>query len=248
MHRVLLPALVSLIIIFSPQSKAYSQTAAPDSASIQQTETEVLNPESSAPVTVLTDSFAVIKTSEPSLRLEGFSMYNFAAAYFYSRQKMTALDWWDGTSYEYTYTTTIFAAGASWNYLINNGLSLGGSVGLMNLGSSTSGGSGTYLSYSGYSSSSSMTLIGPRIAQYFGNKSSKVMPFVAGEMDIITSSSGNYSHSETIFRIGGGAVIKLVPSVGISLGLDYLKVEDQKNTVNIMGTMGLVCMPFDLKK
>jgi|GEM_PF-5043256 len=246
MHRVLLPALVSLIIIISPQSKAYSQTAASDSVSIQQTETEVLNPESPAPVTVITDSIAVIKSFEPSLRLEGFSMYNFASAYFYSRQKVTGLVWWDETSYEYTYTTTIFAAGASWNYLINNGLSLGGSVGFINIGTSMSSSNISYY-YSPYSSSSTMTLIGPRIAQYFGNKNSKFLPFVAGEMDIITSSSGNYSQSETIFRIGGGAVIKLVPSVGISLGLDYLKVEDQKNTVNILGTMGLVCMPFNNK-
>jgi hypothetical protein len=153
---------------------------------------------------------------------------------------------WDQL-YLITYTTTILALGASWNYMVYNGLSLGGSLGLMNLGSSTSGGSGTYFSYSGYSSSYSLTLIGPRIAQYFGNKNSKIMPFVAGEMDIITSSSELFSRSETIFRIGGGAVIKLVPNVGISLGLDYLKVEDQENTVNIMGTMGLVCMPFNKK-
>lgn len=99
MHRVLLPALVSLIIVLSPHSKAYSQTAGPDSVSSQQTETEALNPEPPTPVTGITDGIAVIKTSEPSLRLEGFSMYNFGAAYFYSRQKMTGYDWWDGTSY-----------------------------------------------------------------------------------------------------------------------------------------------------
>ncbi|HBZ85660.1 MAG: hypothetical protein A2509_08575 [Candidatus Edwardsbacteria bacterium RIFOXYD12_FULL_50_11] len=248
MHRVLLPALVSLIIVLSPHSKAYSQTAAPDSGSIPQTETEVLRPEPPAPVAIIADSIAVIKPCEPSLRLEGFSMYNFAAAYFYSRQKMTGLIWWDETSYEYTYTTTIFAAGASWNYLINNGLTLGGNVGFITIGTSRSRGPDSYYYYSDYSNSSTMTLIGPRIAQYFGNKNSKIMPFVAGEMDIITSSSELFSRSETIFRIGGGAVIKLVPNVGISLGLDYLKVEDQENTVNIMGTMGLVCMPFDLKK
>lgn len=247
MHRVLLPALVSLIIILSSHSKAYSQTAAPDSVSIQQTETEVLNPESPAPVAVITDSIAVNKPSEPSLRLEGFSMYNFGAAYLYSRQKMTAYDWWDGTSYTYNYTTTILAVGASWNYLVYNGLSLGGSVGFVSLSSSRSGGGSISYYYSPSSSSTTMTLIGPRIAQYFGNKNSKIMPFVAGEMDIITSSYGSYSNSETIFRLGGGAVIKLVPSVGISIGLDYLKVEDQKNTVNILGTMGLVCMPFNNK-
>ncbi len=248
MHRVLLPALVSLIIVLSPHSKAYSQTAAPDSVSSQQTETGTLNPEPPAPVTVITDSIAVIKTSEPSLRMEGFSLYNFGAAYFYSRQKMTGYDWWDGTSYTYTYTTTILALGASWNYMVYNGLSLGGSLGLMNLGSSTSGGSGTYFSYSGYSSSYSLTLIGPRIAQYFGNKNSKFMPFVAGEMDIITSSSGMYSNSEAVYRIGGGTLIKILPSVGLSIGLDYLRYEDQEDAVNIMGTMGLVCMPFELKK
>lgn len=248
MHRILLPALVTLIIVLSPHSKAYSQTAAPDSVSSQQTETGTLNPEPPVPVTVITDSIAVIKTSEPSLRLEGFSMYNFAAAYFYSRQKMTGYDWWDGTSYTYTYTTTILAAGVNWNYMVHNGLSLGGSVGLLNLSVSRSGGGGTYFSYSGNSSSSSMTLIGPRIAQYFGKKNSKFIPFVAGEMDIITSSSGIYSNSEAIYRIGGGTLIKILPSVGLSIGLDYLRYEDQKDAVNIMGTMGLVCMPFDQKK
>jgi hypothetical protein len=239
-------ALIFLIIVLSPYSKAYSQTVAPDSGSIQQIETEGLNPEPQAPVAAIADSIAVIKPFAPSLRLEGFSMYNFAAAYFYSRQKMTGLVWWDETSYEYTYTTTIFAAGASWNYLINNGLSLGGSLGLVNIGTSRSGGPESYY-YSDYSNNSSMTLIGPRIAQYFGNKNSKFMPFVAGEMDIITTSYGSYGDSETIFRVGGGVIIKLVPSVGLSIGLDYLKIEDQKNTVNVMGTMGLVCMPFDLK-
>lgn len=242
MFRVWRLMLVSLFIVSFLQSRAYSQTSVPDSVFIQQQETEGINPESPVSADVKTDSNIIIKPSDPSLRLEGFSMYNFGAAYLYSSQKMTGYNWWDGTSYTYNYTTTVLVAGVSWNYLAYNGFSLGGSVGLFSLGTSRSGGVEPY--YSDYSSNISMTLIGPRIAQYFGKKNSKLMPFVAGEMDIITSSYGSYGHSEIILRLGGGAVIKLVPKVGISIGLDYLKFEDQKNVVNILGTVGLVCMPF----
>lgn len=222
---------------------AFSQEASPDSMIRGQNDV-IANPsETIQPVNDVTKAKPAMPAPALSPKLEGFSLYNFGAAYFYSRQKITEYDWWDGTSYTYNYTTTIFAAGASWNYMVYEGLSLGGSLGLITLGYSSSPVNLGYISYSGYSHSSTITLVGPRIAKYFGNRNSKAWPYIAGEMDIITSSSVLYSDSETLFRLGGGVVFKMKPSVGLSLGLDYLKFEDQKDAVNIMGTLGLVYRP-----
>jgi hypothetical protein len=245
MKRYFPVTMVLLILGTFPLEKLYSQTPTSDSlvtepAGVETVQQERAPVESIAPIKQPAEDKTIISSGN----LEGFSMYNFGAAYFYSSQKMNEIDWWDGTVYTYTYTTTVFAGGASWNYMVFKGLSLGGSLGLLNLSTSRSGSSGSYFSYSGYSSSISMTLIGPRIAKYFGSKKSNIIPFIAGEMDIITSSSGTFSNSETVFRLGGGAVFKFIPNVGLSFGLDYLKFEDQKDATNIMGTLGLVCMPY----
>lgn len=180
-----------------------------------------------------------------SERFTGGHLVFLEGLFFYTRWKETD-DYWiySGGLYierpvEYQYTSNIYAAIASYNNVSASGLSFGISVGLLGASSSrklVSGQDPYPYSSSNSASSASMSLIGPRVGYYFTKFSGRITPFAAFEYDII---SGSYNYSQNMMRIGGGVLVRVAPSAGISVGVDYVDISDLKMATNVMVLVGM---------
>jgi hypothetical protein len=160
--------------------------------------------------------------------------------FFYTRWKEDPDQYYSMSGYEppvYEYTEKVMAAIASYSHLFSSGVSAGGSVGLLSESYSQKLVSGHEYYYSGdHTSSASLSLIGPRIGYYFTKIPGRITPFAAFEYDMI---SGSYNYSQSIMRIGGGLLIQVAPSAGISVGIDYVDISQQKNATNVLGLVGM---------
>ncbi len=136
----------------------------------------------------------------------------------------------------YQYTNRIIAAIASYNRIFSNGVSLGGSVGLLGAWTSRKLLSGQSYYSGDYQSSANLSLLGPRIGYYCTKVPGRVTPFVAAEYDLV---SGSYNYSQSMLRVGGGVLIRVAPGAGISAGVDYVDISDQDKSMNVLGLVGM---------
>jgi len=179
-------------------------------------------------------------------QLKGFWMVHGSGGFQYSRRKHTDnhFDYWSGqyvaVTHTYTYTITQIDGGAG--YFVTDGLFIGGTLSMIkeSLKSTTTGG-GTYYDYSD-NHTASLTSIGPQVAWYGGHRGSKCLPFVKAEYDIVSSSPSGLSNN--MLKLGGGLLFQLVPKIGLSLGVDYVKIEERKDEVNILALAGIKAMLY----
>jgi hypothetical protein len=174
------------------------------------------------------------KASASDDRLNGVTLFSCSGFYCYNRYtEIDSIYDWFGMSYETyetTYKNSLYAILLNSGYL-THGFYVGATLGVLTAVSKREGG---YYDHDD-NSSSTISLFGPRVAYYYGKKSSKVMPFAAFEFDLISSDF----YSDNAMRIGGGVLLQPKPHLGISIGLDYVKFGDEEDATNIISILGL---------
>jgi len=233
-------ALCSMILLFSftgIQAQTESVPVAGDS---------IQAPAPAVEPPVVTESPAVKAAPElpgiGSLRnsgLTGTVLFSCQGFYYYNKSVATYTHYdYYGNEEEIEYGTRktyMYAILVNGNYFVTDGLSIGGTLGVLTISSKLeSYDQNIHYSFFG-PANTSFNLIGPRLAYYYGKKDSKVIPFAAFEYDLITADNYN----DTAMRIGAGVLLQPKPHFGISFGLDYLKFGEEETSTNIIGVLGL---------
>lgn len=224
--------LAALCLAGSATAQSDSAAAAliPDSAAAPQT----------APVAPGPIVIAEPKAPQAAERFTGGNLVFVEGLFFYSKWKEEPEYYVFSPGYEpptYEYSSRTLAAIASFNRVLPIGLSLGGSVGLLNVSAKrTQLGGSSYYTGGSYSSSASMNLIGPRIGYYALQVPGRITPYAAVEYDIL---SGSYGLSQNVLRAGLGALVRVAPTAAISIGVDYVDISEQDDATNILGLVGM---------
>jgi len=231
-------ALCSLILLFSFAIVHAQTESAPGPGDSLQTPAAIAPdvPETPSPK-ALSAALASIPSSDNSLN--GVCLFSCNGLYFYNKTVVTErdYDWYTGATIEYevTYKTYLSAVLLNANFMVNNGFAIGATMGVLSISSKRETDyQEEYPFYDG-TSGTSLNIIGPRLAYYHGKKNSKVLPFGSFEFDILTSDF----YSDNAIRIGAGVLLQPKPHLGISFGLDYLKLGDEEKSANLMGVLGL---------
>jgi len=238
-------ALCSMLLLFSftgIQAQTESVPAASDSL-----QAPVSDPAPTPEASKITESTSEkpfqmrpLQPSQKNNGLLGTVLFSCNGLYYYNKSVVTnTYSYYDGYSgtveeveFETTYKTYMYAILFNANYFVAEGFSIGGTLGVLSM---TSKSESDRENYHDRTYSTSVNLIGPRLAYYHGKKDSKVLPFAAFEYDLITAEYYN----DNAMRIGAGILLQPKPHFGISFGLDYLKLGKEKKSTNIMGVLGL---------
>ncbi|MDP2806588.1 MAG: hypothetical protein Q8O74_00430 [bacterium] len=232
-------ALCSMILLFSftgVQAQTDSVPVAGDSIQAPAPAVEPpITAESPAATAVPARPAVLAQLPKTDNSLTGVYLFSCNGLYFYNKNVTEHTDYY-GLDYEVTYKTHLYAVLLNANYFVNNGFSFGMTLGVLSMASKSESERdvGSYY-YFDDDYSTSVNVIGPRLAYYHGSKDSKVLPFAAFEYDILTSEF----YSDNAMRIGAGVLLQPRPHLGISFGLDYLKFGEEEKSTNIMGVLGL---------
>jgi len=175
-----------------------------------------------------------IQTPKVANSLKGVYLVSCNGLYYYNKSTVVDYDWYNDRTYNTTYKTNIYSVLLNGSYFVAEGLSLGATTGFLTITSKSESDRTSYY-YDDNTYSTSINVFGPRIAYYYGKRDSKVLPFAAFEYDILL-----FEHySDEAIRIGAGVLLQPKPHFGISFGLDYLKLGEEKKSTNIIGVLGL---------
>jgi len=230
--------LCSMILLFSFTGVQAQTDSVPVAGDSLQTPASTASsvPETPAPKTAAVIPTPIVKTDNS---LTGVKLFFCSGLYFYNKSTVTETDydWYTGATIEYevTYKTYLSAVLLNASFMVNNGFSIGATMGVLSISSKRETDYQEEYSFYEGNSGTSVNIIGPRVAYYYGKKDSKVLPFAAFEYDLLTSDF----YSDNAIRIGAGVLLQPKPHFGISFGLDYLKLGDEEKSTNIMGVLGL---------
>jgi hypothetical protein len=184
------------------------------------------------------DTIVVPASPQPaavSNSLRGATLASGIGSFSYSRQKAT--DWfWGGT---YTETILLYGFDVRFDRLLLDHVSLGCALSFLEMSSTISG--SRY--YDGHSSIGQMG-IGPRLAYYFGERTSTLLPYAAGEFDILAAMGSGSGSGSNAIKAGAGVIYQLRSRVGVSVELNYVRYSDQHDVTNIVGQAGLVALLY----
>jgi hypothetical protein len=82
--------------------------------------------------------------------------------------------------------------------------------------------------------------IGPQIGFYYGERNTRITPFVEAGYSYVRTNHGGWGQGDNAFKAGGGAIFQIASHIGITMGLDYLKYSSENAAYHILGTLGLV--------
>ena len=233
-------ALCSMILLFSITGlQAQTDSVLVPGDSLQSPATAAPGaPEVNVPKT--TPAIPVQNTKADN-SLTGVKLFSCNGLYFYNKstEKESDYEWVNGSyqevEYDVTYTTSMYAILFNVSYMAFNGFSIGGTLGVLAASYERETDHQDPFYFNDDSHGTSVNIFGPRLAYYYGKKDSKIMPFASFEFDILTSDF----YSDNATRIGAGVLFQPKPHLGISFGLDYLKLGKEEKTTNIMGVLGL---------
>jgi opacity protein-like surface antigen len=167
--------------------------------------------------------------------LRGSILVSGTGNFSYSRQKLT--DWgWQGS---YTQTTLMYGFDVRFDRPLLDHLALGCALSFMEMSSSISGSR-----FSDGRTSVGLMGIGPRLAYYWGDRTSTLLPYAAGEFDVFAAMGSGSGSGSNAIKAGAGVIYQLRQRVGISVEVNYYSYSNQHDITNIVGQAGLVAVLY----